>query len=234
MGPGVSNKVQVLGVDGRFWELAQAADRRDLKPGDAVVSLALAERLGIALGESVVLRVEKPSLFSKDAPLSGEEETIESIRVRVVAFADDAHFGRFSLQANQVPPASIFLPSETTPIASGCSGKANLLLSSSLDVDQLRAAVTQNWKLEDASLQLKEVADSGQVELRSSQVFLDPVLGKKIIPRAPSLTYFVNSIRNGETATPYSMVTAVEPGRVGFLPADLADDEMVVSQWFGG
>ena len=52
------NQVQVLGVDPRFWALAQRGERQELQPGDAVVSKALATRLGIGLGDSLVVRVE--------------------------------------------------------------------------------------------------------------------------------------------------------------------------------
>jgi len=230
-GTGRLNKVQVLGVDGRFWELAPAADKRELKPGDAVVNAAMAESLGVALGESVILRVEKPSLFSRDAPLSGEEEVIESIRVRVVAVADDAHFGRFSLQASQLPPVTIFLPLEMLQKRLEVPGKANLLLSSSLTASELQKAVLAKWTLEDATLQLKDLPGSASLELRSSQVFLDPQLVAKIPAGEMSLTYFVNSIGIEDRSTPYSMVTAVAPGSLSFVPPDLAEDEVVVSQW---
>ncbi|MBK7998697.1 MAG: hypothetical protein IPK15_08270 [Verrucomicrobia bacterium] len=42
------------------------------------------------------------------------------------------------------------------------------------------------------------------------------------------LTYLVNLIRHGERSTPYSMVTAAG---APWMPADLADDEILVNQW---
>ncbi len=225
------NQVQVLGVDGRFWELALAADRRELQSGDAVVNKALAERLGVQLGESLVLRVEKPSPFSRDAPLSGEEDAIESIRIRVVAFADDAHFGRFSMHANQVPSASVFLPLETLQQRLDVPKKANLLLSSSLDAESLQKRVTQKWTLEDAGLQLRSLPEAAGQELRSSNVFLEPVLLNKFPPGNKSLTYFVNAVRSGSHSTPYSMVSAVTPGSLPFFPDDISENETVISEW---
>jgi hypothetical protein len=73
-------------------------------------------------------------------------------------------------------------------------------------------------------------ADAG-FELRSSRVFLSDDLVRSVPMGHPSLTYFVNEIRSGERSTPYSMVTAAGPGTLPFLPADLAEDEMVVSDW---
>ena len=225
------NQVQVLGVDSRFWELAPAADRRELQPGDAVVNTALAARLGIALGESLIVRVEKPSLFSRDAPLSGEEEVIESLRVRVVAFADDAHFGRFGLQATQIPPATVFLPLELTQQRLEAPGKANLLLSAAMGVAELQAAVIEHWQLEDAGLQTRPDPSGHGTELRTPRVFFEDSLVQKLPPATQALTYFVNSIRSGDQATPYSMVTAAPPGSLPFLPADLRENEVVISEW---
>src|SRR5262249_391673 len=42
------------------------------------------------------------------------------------------------------------------------------------------------------------------------------------------LTYLVNVLRANNRATPYSMVTAAEPP---YVPADLRDDEILISQW---
>ncbi|MEY2600211.1 MAG: hypothetical protein RLZZ142_2470, partial [Verrucomicrobiota bacterium] len=233
-GGGRLNRAQVLGVDGRFFELSQAGERRVLGPGDAAVSAALASRLGVVPEDFLVLRVEKPALFSRDAPLSGEEDALESIRVRVIAVLDDAHFGRFSLQANQVPPATVFVGLETLQNRLDVAGKANLLLSESLDAEGLRRAVVSKWSLEDLGLQKRALSDG--VEVRSPRVFLDPPLVAKLPPGRAVLTYFVNAIANeegeeGARATPYSMVTAVEPGSVPFVPSDLAEDEIVVSNW---
>jgi ABC-type lipoprotein release transport system permease subunit len=224
------NQVQVIGVDPRFWALAPRGERQELQPGDAVVSRALATRLGIGPGDSLIVRVEKPSAFSKDAPLSGEEDGIEALRARVATVADDADFGRFSLQAAQVPPATVFLPLEQLQQRLSVEGRVNLLLSNRPPAE-FRESLARHWSPEDAALQTKALADRPAVEVRSSRVFLDDGLVKALPAGQSSLTYFVNELRNGDRATPYSMVTAVEPGSLPFVPPDLAADEMVISDW---
>jgi putative ABC transport system permease protein len=224
------NQVQVMGVDARFWALAPDGERRELQAGDVVVSAALAQRLGVEVGESVVVRVEKPSAFSKDAPLSGEEDGIEALRARVVALADDSRFGRFALQAGQVAPATVFLPLEQLQQRLGVEGRANLILSS-LAPEALKSATSPHWTPEDGSLEVRPLADDAGFEVRTSRVFLEDSLLKVLPVGQPSLTYFVNTLRSGEHATPYSMVSAVTPGSLPFLPADLAPDEIVVSDW---
>ncbi len=224
------NQVQVLGVDPRFWALSPDGERRELQPGDVVVSAALAQRLGVEVGESLVVRVEKPSVFSKDAPLSGEEDGIEALRGRVVAIAEDARFGRFALQAGQVAPATVFLPLEQLQQRLGVEGKANLILSS-LAPEALKTATGRHWTPEDGSLEVRPLVEDAGFEVRTSRVFLEDSLLKVLPVGEPSLTYFVNTLSCGEFATPYSMISAATPGSLPFLPADLAPDEMVVSDW---
>jgi ABC-type lipoprotein release transport system permease subunit len=227
------NQVQILGVDSRFWALAPASDRRELQPGDCVISAALAARLGLAAGDSLVVRVEKPSSFSKDAPLSGEEDSIEALRARIVLVADDSRFGRFAMHASQVPAASVFLPLEQLQQRLDVAGRANVILSAE-PPEKLSAAAAARWTQEDASLEVRPLPSDAGFEVRSSKVFLSESLVKAIPAGDPSLTYFVNALRSGEKSTPYSMVSAAAPGTLPFLPADLAPDEMVVSDWLAG
>ena len=54
----------------------------------------------------------------------------------------------------------------------------------------------------------------------------------KAAPRGTdALTYLVNEIRAGERAVPYSMVTAIDAPSSGFLPAELAANEIVINEW---
>ncbi len=78
------------------WRLERAARR-------AARSARSARRL--------IVRIEKPGLFSQDAPLSGEESEIVALRVQIARHSCGPEgFGRFSLQASQVPPFTIFVP----------------------------------------------------------------------------------------------------------------------------
>ena len=71
-----------------------------------------------------------------------------------------------------------------------------------------------------------------QVELRSKRVFLDPPLARAALVAdtnaQPILTYLANLLRAGTNATPYSMVTAAG---APWTPADMRDDEIIISQW---
>ena len=81
----VSN-VQVLGVDERFWRLAPnlkdtpigkegaQINSSSWNPDTFFVNQRLGKRLNHASQARLILRMEEPSLFSRDAPLSGERD----------------------------------------------------------------------------------------------------------------------------------------------------------------
>jgi len=221
------NQAQVLGVDRRFWQ--QAPDAADDLPNDSLaLNARAATQLGVQPGDTIIVRVEKPGFFSKDAPLSGEENEVVAIRARIARILTDEQFGRFSLQAGQVPPASIFLPLEMLQQRLAFAGRANLLLRSSKA--PLREDLTAKWTIEDASLQSRALP-AGGVELRSPRVFLDPPAVAAAPAGLPVLTYLVNELRAGDKAVPYSMVTATDVAAVGFAPKPLADGEVLINQW---
>ena len=119
--------VEVLGVDERFWALGGEGPL-PLDADEAAVSVNLARRLGISLGQTLLLRVAKPSAISRDAPMSATSDASAAIRLTVAAVVSDADFGRFSLRADQVAPLNVFVPRAVLAKATGLAGRANLLL----------------------------------------------------------------------------------------------------------
>ncbi|MGB8166299.1 MAG: FtsX-like permease family protein, partial [Chthoniobacteraceae bacterium] len=222
------NSAQVMGVDARFWKLAPTP-AADLAKDSIALNQRAAAQLGVKLGDTVILRVEKPGFFSKDAPLSGEENEVVAIRAPVARIIRDEEFGRFSLQASQVPPSTVFLPLGFLQQRLSFIGRANLLLRSS--TADFSAAVATHWIVQDAGLEIRNLPATGGHELRSPRVFLEPQIVAAAPPGLQSLTYLVNELRAGEKAVPYSMVTALDVAKSGFLPQQLGDGEAVINQW---
>ncbi len=86
--------------------------------------------------------------------------------------------------------------------------------------------------LSDADLELRWLDGSKSLALVSPRVFLDPPVERAGLAAAtnvqPVLTYLANLLHAGTNAAPYSMVTAAG---APWTPADLRDDEILVSQW---
>lgn len=231
------NGVQVLGVDERFWDEAPEPPPWELNRGEAAINQALAAALGqgAAVGDTLLLRVEEPALLSRDAPLSGANEAITTIRLRIRQIVNDDQWSRFSLQASHLAPPSIFVPLKDLQDEIGQTGRVNVLLTESekLKLEEL------DWTLADYEAEIRELpegAANGQLELRSKRVFLDPPIAEAAMTlegASASLTYMVNALEPValDALTPYSVVAALEPKQTGFLPDDLADDEAVITDW---
>ncbi|MDB6108863.1 MAG: hypothetical protein JWR69_613, partial [Pedosphaera sp.] len=261
-----ANHVQVLGVNSSFWHLAELPPSLTDIPTDAVVlNEPLAAQLKAKIGDTILLRVQKPSLLSRDAPLTPQEDSSVALRLKLVSVVSDPQFGRFSLQANQIPPLNAFVNLAVLQDKSGQKDRANLLLIPEIAREGKRREQTEemqtrmwpdalfipakpykddslaeaandglrgSWQLADAQLEVREVPGVGALELRSDRVFLDPPVveaARKVATNAqPILTYFVNELRAGTNATPYSMVTAMG---APIVPAEMRDDEILINQW---
>ena len=238
-----ANKIEVLGVDERFFKIAEAQDpfAGDWSEG-AILNEPLAARLAVHKGDEVVLRIERPSLMPRDLPLTPDSDLSMAFRLPVRAIASESQFGRFSLQANQAAPLNVFVPLAWIQQKLSRPGEANLLLAASnsdkaVTQAQVSDAIKNRWQLADAGLELRRLDAQGVLEVRSKQVFMDESLGKSAMNAADGaagiLTYFVNELRRGQKATPYSMVTAMGPSLQGggIIPPDMQDGEILINQW---
>ena len=239
-----ANEVQVLGVDERFWNLSPLAvswnNSTNTSASDEIaVSKSLASRLQLKMGDAVVVRLEQPAFVTRDLPLAGQADASVAVRLRVRNIVSDEQFGRFSLQGNQVPALSVFVPLNALQQQIQRVGRANALLvgqpllqTARCDAAMANAALAKVWTLSDADLELRELGDQKEFELRTKRVFLDSVVADAAFTLASNavgvLTYFVNEIRVGDHATPYSFIAATSAGPKG---VPLRDDEMAINAW---
>jgi putative ABC transport system permease protein len=225
-----ANHVQIIGVDERFWSFALTPS--NLKIDGVFLNAALAEQLHIKAGDSIVLRVHKPSLVSGEAPISPRDQTSISLRVPVAGIVRGDRFGAFSLQSSQTTPLNAYVPIATLQAALEEPGKANLLLlhAPSSNVSALTSRLQNIWRLADADISTRDVP--GGAELHTDRVFIDPPVVETVLKTVTNAqlisTYFVNELRAGTNVTPYSMVAGIgEP----LVPREMPDTEIVINQW---
>lgn len=244
-----ANQVQVLGIDDRFHARFAHAPNSGRKAPDwagrgIALNSQLAAHLGVKAGDEVVLRLPKPSLLSREAPMAPQEDSSIAIRAEVVWVMGDHDLGRFSLQASQIPAFNAFVPISMLQEKLGTPGKANLMLiggeefvdpgASQEFLDRAAAALKKHWTLADADLKLMTLPDrrDSVIELRTDRVFLDPPVAEAARIAGTNaqeiLTYFVNLIRAGDRGTPFSMVTAMG---APIVPPGMPDNEIVINQW---
>lgn len=266
-GSGRVGNIQVLGVDESFWELAPDtahspigswADKKNWPEwgsGFFFANERLHKHLNMLDQGRIILRIEEPSLFSRDAPLSGERDNkFVSFNGKLSGPVSADGFGHFGIQGNQREPLTLFVPLKTLQKRmfrsfgeeNGKTSFANFLLlgrpdSGRIDEKATRIALEESWTLADAGITVKPLRDTNASSIRSRQVFLNTSLqnaAQSIDPSATGvLTYLINTIElestegNSSRLIPYSMVSAVDPKKVSFLPDDLGEDEIILNQW---
>jgi len=238
-----ANRIQVLGVDERFFTVGAGGNPfgDDWSEG-IVLNEPLAAKLEVGVGDEVVLRIDRPGLMPRDVPLMPDSDLSIFLRAEVRAIAGKSEFGRFGLQANQIAPLNVYVPMQWLQEKLDRTAQANMLLvaasaKDSITVEKANVAVRKCWQLADASLELRELDQQGVLEIRSSRIFIDESLGQAAMNAAGGavgvLTYFVNELRLGDRTTPYSMVTAM--GRAAdanaLIPMNMQDDEILINQW---
>ena len=228
-----ANHVQVLGVDDSFWKFHNQ-DIPDWGSEGVTINERLAAQLGVRIGDPVLFRVQKPSQLSRDAPVAPQEDFSVAIRLEVRGILSDSSIGRFSLVANQIPPFNAFVPLALLQNKTQATNKANLLLvaGAKATVENASRALNSKWQLADAELDLRVLTATGELELRTPRVFLDPPVVKAAQLSAPTSrliqTYFVNELRVGTNSAPYSMVTAAG---APIAPDNLRENEVIINQW---
>lgn len=233
-----ANQVQLVGVTDAFWTFAPEPTTVALKASasEIAVNTTLARRLGVAVGDTLVVRLQKPGILAGNAPVAGAEAMLESRRCTVVRIVDDASFGRFGLEATQVAMPSIFLPIELLQEDLARAGRANLLLIDATGASaDLGATFAKTVRLGDYGLRLKWLEKAGAFEVSSDRIFLDPELAEALsraVPAAqPSVSYLVNEFRVRDRTTPYSIATGATREGAPFIPADLGAREVVINDW---
>ena len=232
-----TGQVNLFGVTPEFWKFAPgnttppALDKRSW-----AINRELARTLDLKTGDTLVIRLGKPGLASRDAPLSGDPEDLITIRGTVAEIREDDAMGRFNLQATQLPAPAIFLPIEALAAAIERTDSANLLLfRETLSTDEATARIRKSAQLADYGLSLLDVPLSGATEIRTDRIFIPTLIEEKLRALLPSsrpvLTYLSNTIAANGKETPYSMVTGIDPTAVSFIPDDLAPDQIVLNSW---
>jgi putative ABC transport system permease protein len=218
------NGAQVLGVDEAFWKLSRSGKPIALDKSFVVINESLARKLDLKTGDTILVRLERPSAISRDAPLSGSTNEDISLRRTIGAIVSAEDFGAFQLTASQVPPDSVFVNLADLQNQLELDGRVNALLNPQFTA--LRAQFEEQRTLEDFALKLTRIpGETKEWELSTSRVFLDRSVADKIFEFKGTrgvLTYLVNGITSAQGGTPYSMVTSVGNGK---------EDEITITQW---
>jgi ABC-type lipoprotein release transport system permease subunit len=207
-----AGQVNVLGMDDRFWKLADNPPETIPRDGEVLLSDSLARELGAKAGDRVLLRFEKLSAVPRDSVLGRRSEVVATVPLTVAGVLPARGVGRFSLQANQQLPRNAFVPLATLQRALKLPGRANaMFIAAGFGVPASAGSPNQNEKtplpakagvsnplplqtrlqqsltLADLDLRLQPNATRGYISLESGRMILEPAVAGAALAVAKDL-----------------------------------------------
>jgi putative ABC transport system permease protein len=243
--------VSVYGVDQRFWEFHGARDVATPSEREVLLSQSLADELGAKAGDSVLLRVGKPSAIPVESLHGRKDDVGRTIRLSVREVLPASRLGEFSLRATQGEVRAAFVALSRLQRDTGQAGRANaiLLAGARVDDDPARAAprrelvegaLRETFALEDVGAKVRALDEQNALSLESDGALVSDELAKAARESAGAtnlepvgvFSYLANSIRANGREVPYSLVTAVgedELDRLARTGASVTDNVEAVA-----
>ncbi|HXQ72518.1 MAG TPA: FtsX-like permease family protein [Pyrinomonadaceae bacterium] len=219
--------VRVYGVDERFWKFNGVAVE---PPQDRQVLLSesLAHELGTTAGDSILLRIEKPSDIPIESLHGRKEDPGRTIRLNLKSVLPAASLGEFSLRPQQGPVRAIFVSLPFLQKELDQTGNVNtFLISRSSPIDdsekvgfsyKIETLLKDKATLEDFGLKLRVLDEQKVLSLESSSNIINDTVANAAqeaanassLKTVPVLSYLANSISLGDRSVPYSLVTGLD------------------------
>ncbi len=220
-------RVQVYGVDARFWKFHGRENAHFAGDSDVFLSAGLSDELKARAGDVLLLRMEKPSAIPIESLHGRKEDVGRTIRLTVRGALDSSALGEFSVRPQQSSVRAVFVPLKLLQKILEQESKVNTILISAHDAEsgqaemeartaKLRALLKENFQLEDLGIKLRALSEQQVIAIESETGLVGDSLAETIGTTAsklgmrsvPVFSYLANSIRSGGREIPYSLVTA--------------------------
>jgi putative ABC transport system permease protein len=217
--------VNVYGVDDRFWQFHGVAGVTAPQNRDVLLSQSLASELSSGPGDSLLLRLEKPTDIPVESLHGRKEDPGRTLRLNVTSALSGESLGEFSLQPQHGAVRAVFVSLRFLQKELGQDGKVNTILvarfqgTQSADQQRSIASLLKNKStLEDLGLNLRTINDQQSISLESNSKIITEQVAAAARESAsslnlrtvPVLSYLANSINSGDRSIPYSLVTALD------------------------
>ncbi len=230
--------VLVYGVDDRFWQFHGLA-----APDGVQVSPALAAELGATGGDVLLARLQKPSEIPIESLFGRKDEVGRTVRLDVGGVLPRERLGEFALRPQQSEVRAVFAPLRRIQRDLGVAEKVNTLLIAGGEDAAVDAGVSRTLTADDLGVTLTVVADPPAVAVGSASGILGEALDRAVreggaargLGVIPVFTYLANTLRTGDRAVPYSLITATDlevlaPASRPAAPG-AGYDAMVLNDW---
>lgn len=217
--------VTLMGVDERMQRMAP--DFAVPEAGKVALTTRTMAMLGVAAGDDLVVRVQRPGALPREAAIMQDEGSIIGLRL-VVETLPDVWPAELGWRARPDLPHVAFVSLPWLQDRLSVPEQVNVLLS-----DHAIDSIAEAWELDDAGLSLDIVGD--ELLLTSQRILLDAPLVDALEPLGGTLasTWFADQLTVGDKTSPYAFVAAVGPGDVEArtsLPA-LGPRDVVITDW---
>ncbi len=231
-----ANRIRVVGVDARFWELFDGdAPAEAAAAGRSVVlNRSLADQIGAKAGDDVLIRLNRPSLVPTETILGRADESAVSLRLTVERVVEDDGAGGFGTRPTQAAPMNAFVPPAALQAALGQERRVNAVLvagpaeaeeETEPTRERLQTALAESATLADYDLRIRVDENRNYFALETERLLIEPPVeaaameaGRAIGMRTrPILTYLANTIARLDpndpsrrlAGIPYSTLTAM-------------------------
>jgi hypothetical protein len=236
-----ASRLRVWGVDDAFWRFGRDGPHQLPVQRECVLNQTTAKELGAKRNDTILLSVGAQNQVPSDLLLGRRDDTVRTLRLKVVEIIPDQGVGRISLEPNQLAPQNLFVSMQHLQKRLELEGLANGILagrtSNQKDRNEdLNSVLRKRLALPDFGLRLIVDEKRGYIQLESDRMVLDPRIAEHARSAAKDvglsadgvLTHLANSLTVGERSIPYSTISAIEPiysiGKIG-------DQEIVLNSW---
>ena len=219
--------VKVYGVDERFWKFHGVTGVTPPENRNVLVSQSLATELGSNQGETILLRIEKPSDIPVESLHGRKEDPGKTIRLNVTSVLGGESIGEFSLQPQHGAVRTVFVSlaflQREMEAEVGVGGINTILVSRQPGVQaaeqnqRITALLKEKATLADLGLKLRLVNNGQSISLESNSKLINDYVADaaaeaakmQSLSSSPISSYLANSINSGERSIPYSLVTGL-------------------------
>lgn len=221
--------VQVYGVDERFWAFHGETGIAGPEGRAARVSPALADALGLGEGDTILVRLQRPTDMPIESVFGEKDDVGRTVRASVETILPREALGEFSLRPTQGDILAVFLPLGLLQDELDVGGRANAILVSGDEdptaTSQLEDVVRSVSTPEDLGLRFRVVGSDrgpGAVALESDSGLLPEAAAMEAqalgesqgVEVQPILTWLATTIGTETGEIPYGLVTATDLGVV--------------------
>ena len=206
--------VRVYGVDERFFQFNGVANVA-LENRAVWISEGLATELGSKPGDSLLLRMEKPSAIPIESLHGRKDDPGKTIRLNLSGQLPRSSLGEFSLQPQQGAVRAVFVSLRFLQRELDQQNNVNTIVLGNRPVNETQALLRDKATLEDLGLKLRTLDGKLSLESKSNLLSDAVVTAANKANRGlgifslPVFSYLANSISTSDRSIPYSLVTAI-------------------------